>query len=46
VRILVSNTPDVLTETTADHAFALLLAIARRIPEADVVYARRAVPAL
>lgn len=34
--ILVSNTPDVLTETTADHAFALLLAIARRIPEADV----------
>lgn len=33
--ILVSNTPDVLTETTADHAFALLLAIARRIPEAD-----------
>ena len=33
--IFVSNTPDVLTETTADHAFALLLAIARRIPEAD-----------
>ncbi len=33
--VLVSNTPDVLTETTADHAFALLLAIARRIPEAD-----------
>ena len=33
--ILVSNTPDVLTETTADHAFALLLAVARRIPEAD-----------
>ncbi|WP_420630505.1 2-hydroxyacid dehydrogenase [Candidatus Leptofilum sp.] len=33
--ILVSNTPDVLTETTADHAFALLLAIARRVPEAD-----------
>jgi glyoxylate reductase len=33
--ILVSNTPDVLTETTADHTFALLLAIARRIPEAD-----------
>ncbi|MCB8925258.1 MAG: D-glycerate dehydrogenase [Ardenticatenaceae bacterium] len=33
--ILVSNTPDVLTETTADHAFALLLALARRIPEAD-----------
>ncbi len=33
--VWVSNTPDVLTETTADHAFALLLAIARRIPEAD-----------
>jgi glyoxylate reductase len=33
--VLVSNTPDVLTETTADHAFALLLAIARRVPEAD-----------
>lgn len=33
--ILVTNTPDVLTETTADLAFALLLAIARRIPESD-----------
>ena len=33
--ILVTNTPDVLTETTADLAFGLLLAIARRIPEAD-----------
>jgi glyoxylate reductase len=33
--ILVTNTPDVLTETTADLTFALLLAIARRIPEAD-----------
>lgn len=33
--ILVTNTPDVLTETTADLALALLLAIARRIPEAD-----------
>lgn len=34
--IVVTNTPDVLTESTADHAFALLLAAARRIPEADV----------
>lgn len=34
--IVVTNTPDVLTETTADHAFALLLAVARRITEADV----------
>lgn len=31
----VGNTPGVLTETTADLAFALLLAAARRIPEAD-----------
>ncbi len=33
--ILVTNTPDVLTEATADLAFGLLLAAARRIPEAD-----------
>ncbi len=32
--ILVTNTPDVLTETTADFAFALLLATARRVVEA------------
>ncbi len=32
--VLVGNTPDVLDETTADAAFALLLAAARRIPEA------------
>src|SRR5689334_11516156 len=31
--ILVTNTPDVLTETTADFAFALLLAAARRVAE-------------
>ena len=31
--ILVCNTPGVLVETTADHAFALLLAAARRLPE-------------
>ncbi len=31
--ILVSNTPGVLTDTTADLAFALLLAAARRIAE-------------
>src|SRR4051794_16307503 len=29
----VGNTPDVLTDATADLAFALLLALARRIPE-------------
>ena len=33
--IKVCNTPGVLTETTADCAFALLLAAARRIVEAD-----------
>ena len=32
--ILVTNTPGVLTETTADLAFALLMAAARRIVEA------------
>lgn len=34
-RILVTNTPGVLTETTADLAWALLMATARRIVEAD-----------
>lgn len=33
--IAVSNTPDVLTDATADLAFALLLAAARRLPWAD-----------
>lgn len=33
--ILVTNTPDVLTESTADHAWALLLAAARRVAESD-----------
>lgn len=33
--IIATNTPDVLTETTADLVFALLLATARRIPEAE-----------
>ncbi|HET7830803.1 MAG TPA: D-glycerate dehydrogenase [Candidatus Limnocylindrales bacterium] len=33
--IPVGNTPGVLTETTADLAWALLMAAARRIPEAD-----------
>src|SRR5919204_5123398 len=33
--ILVTNTPDVLTETTADFAWALLMAAARRVVEAD-----------
>jgi glyoxylate reductase len=33
--ILVTNTPDVLTEATADLAWALLLATARRVIEGD-----------
>ena len=33
-QVLVTNTPDVLDDTTADLTFALLLAAARRIPEA------------
>jgi glyoxylate reductase len=34
-RIPVGNTPDVLTDATADFAFALLMAVARRIPESE-----------
>jgi len=34
-RIVVTNTPGVLTDTTADLAFALLMAVARRVVEAD-----------
>jgi glyoxylate reductase len=37
--VVVTNTPDVLTETTADFAWALLMAAARRVVEADA-YAR------
>lgn len=33
--VAVGNTPGVLTETTADLAWALLMAAARRLPEAD-----------
>ncbi len=33
--VAVTNTPEVLTETTADLAFALLLATARRVVEAE-----------
>ncbi len=37
--IIVTNTPDVLTETTADLTFALLMATARRLVEAtSVIY--------
>ena len=33
--IAISNTPGVLSDTTADLTFALLMAVARRIPEAE-----------
>ena len=33
--LMVTHTPDVLTETTSDMAFGLLLAVARRIGEGD-----------
>lgn len=34
-RVIVTNTPGVLTDATADLTFALLMAAARRIPEAQ-----------
>ena len=33
--IMITNTPGVLTDTVAEHTFALMLAIAHRISEAD-----------
>ena len=33
--IYITNTPEVLTDTTADFAWALLMAVARRVVEAD-----------
>jgi glyoxylate reductase len=41
--VLVSNTPEVLTETTADLAWTLLMAAARRVPEGDR-FLRRGTP--
>ncbi len=35
--VMVTNTPDVLTESTADMAWALLMAAARRVAEGDRV---------
>jgi glyoxylate reductase len=42
--IAVTNTPDVLTEATAELAFTLLLAAARRLPEADALIRSRTWP--
>jgi len=33
--VMATNTPGVLTDTTADFAFALMMAAARRLPEGD-----------
>jgi glyoxylate reductase len=38
--ILIANTPDVLTEATADLAWALILAASRRLPEMQTVVRR------
>lgn len=33
--IIITNTPDVLTETVAEHTFALILSVSHRVAEAD-----------
>lgn len=35
-KIVVTNTPGVLTEAVAEHTVALMMAVARRVPESDV----------
>jgi len=40
--VMVSNAPDVLTETTADFGFALMMATARRISESEAFLRRGA----
>jgi len=42
---VVTNTPDVLTEATADLAFALILACARRVVEGINWCVREILPA-
>ena len=44
--IAVTNTPDVLTEATAELAFALMLAAARRLPEGEALVRSRRVARL
>ena len=39
--IVVTNTPDVLTRSTAEHTLALLLALVRRVAEGDRLLRRR-----
>lgn len=43
--VLVTHTPDVLTEATADLTFALLLSVARRVVEGDRLVREGAFPA-
>jgi len=43
--VVVTNTPDAVTEGTADLAWALLLAVARRVVEADAYARSEAYPA-
>ncbi|MBK9517366.1 MAG: D-glycerate dehydrogenase [Anaeromyxobacter sp.] len=38
--VLITNTPGVVTEATAEHALALLLAVARRVAEGDRIIRR------
>jgi len=40
-RVKVTNTPDVLTQAVAEHTFALILAVARRIVEGDRIVRER-----
>jgi glyoxylate reductase len=40
--VVVTNTPDVLTEATADFTWGLILAVARRIPEGERLLRRGA----
>lgn len=42
--IKVGNTPDVLTQSTAEHALALTVALAKRVPEGDRVMRENAFP--
>ncbi len=42
--IPVGNTPDVLTQSTAEHALSLILAVAKRVAEGDRVMRKNAFP--
>jgi len=44
--VLATNAPDVLTETTADFGFALMMAAARRVSESEHFFARWPVEAM